>query len=167
MASRIVGVKMNDYGCMLRAYRRTVVDHICGCGEISTFVPALANAFAGSVAEVPIAHAPRRAGGSRYTLLRLLRLNFDLMTGFSLLPVQIVGIVGAIAAVTGVANAVVVSAWWLFHGGPIDRGGIFFAVVLFFIGIQILGIGLVGEYVARIYMEVRRRPRYIVSEVLE
>jgi undecaprenyl-phosphate 4-deoxy-4-formamido-L-arabinose transferase len=167
MASRIVGVKMNDYGCMLRAYRRSVVDHICGCGEISTFVPALANAFAGSVAEVPISHAPRSAGGSRYTLLRLLRINFDLMTGFSLLPVQIVGIAGAVAAAAGIATALIVSAWRLFHGGPLDRGGIFFAIVLFFIGVQIVGIGLVGEYVARIYMEVRRRPRYIVREVLE
>jgi undecaprenyl-phosphate 4-deoxy-4-formamido-L-arabinose transferase len=167
IASRIVGVKMNDYGCMLRAYRRSVVDHICGCGEISTFVPALANAFAGSVAEVPISHAPRRGGGSKYSLLRLLRLNFDLMTGFSLLPVQIVGVVGAVAAAAAVATALLVFAWRLFYGAPIDRGAIFFAVVLFFIGVQIVGIGLIGEYVARIYMEVRRQPRYIVREVLE
>jgi len=167
IASRIVGVEMKDYGCMLRAYRRSVVDHLRGGAENSSFMPALANAFAGSVAEVPVSHAPRRSGGSRYTLLRLMRINFDLMTGFSLLPVQIIGIVGAVAAAAGAIATLVVCASWLFFGGPVDRRGMFFAVVLFFIGVQIIGIGLIGEYVGRIYMEVLRRPRYVVREVLE
>jgi undecaprenyl-phosphate 4-deoxy-4-formamido-L-arabinose transferase len=167
IASRIVGVEMKDYGCMMRAYRRSVVDHLRGGAENSSFMPALANTFAGSVAEVPISHAPRRAGASKYSLLRLLRINFDLITGFSLLPVQIVGIAGAVATAVGAAAALVVCAAWLFSGGPIDRSGIFFAIVLFFIGVQILGIALIGEYIGRIYIEVRGRPRYIVREILE
>ena len=167
VTSAIVGVRMRDYGCMLRAYRRSVVDQIVACQEISRFIPALANTFAGSVAEVPVGHAPRRAGASKYGFFGLLRLNFDLMTGFSLLPIQAVSLAGVLVAVLGLAFAVFLGLRRLLVGPEVEGVFTLFAILFFFIGLQILALGLIGEYVGRIYQEVRRRPRYVISEVLE
>jgi undecaprenyl-phosphate 4-deoxy-4-formamido-L-arabinose transferase len=164
--SAMVGVRMTDYGCMLRAYRRSVVDQIIACQEISRFIPALANTFAASVAEVPVEHAPRRDGRSRYGLLRLLRLNMDLMTGFSLLPIQAVSLAGVLVAALGLGFAVFLGLRRLLVGPEVEGVFTLFAILFFFVGLQILALGLIGEYVGRIYQEVRRRPRYVVSEVL-
>jgi undecaprenyl-phosphate 4-deoxy-4-formamido-L-arabinose transferase len=164
--STIVGVRMTDYGCMLRAYRRDVVDQVVACQEISRFIPALANTFAASVAEVPVEHAPRQAGRSKYGLLRLLRLNMDLMTGFSLLPIQAVSLAGVLVAALGLAFAVFLGLRRLFVGPEVEGVFTLFAILFFFVGLQILALGLIGEYVGRIYQEVRRRPRYVIAEIL-
>jgi undecaprenyl-phosphate 4-deoxy-4-formamido-L-arabinose transferase len=166
VTSRIVGVSMKDYGCMLRAYRRDVVDRLRVCAESSTFIPALANSLAASVAEVSIEHAPRRFGRSRYTPLRLLRLNFDLLTGFSLAPIQFVSVTGIVVAFFGLFFALFLLIRRLIAGPEVEGVFTLFAILFFFIGIQILALGLIGEYVGRIYMEVRRRPRYVVRELL-
>ncbi len=165
--SATVGVRMRDYGCMLRAYRREVVEHLLQCRETSLFIPALANTFAASVAEVPVSHEPRRHGRSHYGLLRLLRLNFDLLTGFSLLPIQTVSLAGIGIAVLGLGFALFLAVRRLLVGPEVEGVFTLFAILFFFVGLQILALGLIGEYVARIYQEVRRRPRYIVAEVLE
>lgn len=167
LTSAVVGVRMRDYGCMLRAYRRPVVDRILGCQEISPFIPALANTFAASVAEVPVGHAPRRDGPSRYGILRLLRLNFDLLTGFSLLPIQTVSLAGILVSALGLGFAIFLGLRRLFVGPEVEGVFTLFAVLFFFAGLQILALGLIGEYVGRIYQEVRRRPPYVISEVLE
>ena len=99
--SRVTGVKLRDYGCMLRAYRRSVVDSINQCQESSSFIPALANLFAHRVAEIPVGHAERERGKSKYGIFKLLRLNFDLMTGFSNLPIHLVGFMGVTIAFLG------------------------------------------------------------------
>ena len=164
--SAIVGVRMTDYGCMLRAYRRSVVDQIVACHEISRFIPALANTFAAAVTEIPVAHAPRRHGRSKYGLLRLLRLNMDLMTGFSLLPIQAVSLSGVVVAALGLAFALFLGLRRLFVGPEVEGVFTLFAILFFFVGLQILALGLIGEYVGRIYQEVRRRPRYVVTEFL-
>lgn len=164
--SAIIGVRMTDYGCMLRAYRRPVIDQIVACQEISRFIPALANTFAGSVAEVPVEHAPRREGRSKYGLLGLLRLNMDLMTGFSLLPIQAVSLSGIIVAALGLAFAVFLGIRRYVVGPEVEGVFTLFAILFFFVGLQILALGMIGEYVGRIYQEVRRRPRYVVSEIL-
>ncbi len=167
VTSTVVGVPMHDYGCMLRAYRRSVVDQVLACPETSQFIPALANTFATSVAEVPVRHEPREHGRSRYGLFRLLRLNFDLLTGFSLLPIQMMSLTGIGVAVLGLAFAVILGLRRVLFIGK--GGGVFtlFAILFFVVGLQILALGLIGEYIARIYQEVRRRPRYVISEVLE
>jgi len=164
--SAIVGVRMTDYGCMLRAYRRSVVEQIVACQEISRFIPALANTFARAVAEVPVEHAPRQAGRSKYGLLRLLRLNMDLMTGFSLLPIQAVSLAGVVVATLGLGFALFLGLRRLLVGPEVEGLFTLFAILFFFVGLQILALGLIGEYVGRIYQEVRRRPRYVVSEEL-
>jgi len=165
--SATVGVRMRDYGCMLRAYRREVVEQILRCREISTFIPALANTFAGSVVEVPVKHEARRHGRSRYGLFRLLRLNFDLLTGFSLLPIQTVSLAGIGVAVLGVGFGLFLAIRRLLVGPEVEGVFTLFAILFFFVGLQIFALGLIGEYVARIYQEVRRRPRYVVAEQLE
>jgi undecaprenyl-phosphate 4-deoxy-4-formamido-L-arabinose transferase len=164
--SAIVGVRMTDYGCMLRAYRRSVVEQIVSCQEISRFIPALANTFAASVSEIPVEHAPRRAGRSKYGVLRLLRLNMDLMTGFSLLPIQAVSLAGVLVAALGLGFAIFLGLRRLLVGPEVEGVFTLFSILFFFVGLQILALGLIGEYVGRIYQEVRRRPRYVVREIL-
>ena len=167
VTSAVVGVPMRDYGCMLRAYRRSVVDKILACDGVSHFIPALANTFASSVAEVEVDHDPRRHGSSRYGLLRLLRLNFDLMTGFSLLPIQVISLGGLLVSILGLAFAVSLGLWRILVSPRIPGVFILFAILFILVGIQILALGLIGEYVGRIYQEVRHRPLYVISEVLE
>lgn len=166
VSSLIVGVTMKDYGCMLRAYRRPVVEYVCRSQEVSSFVPLLANSFAGAVAEIPVAHSARRSGRSKYTPFRLMRLNFDLLTSFSLVPIQVVGFAGILISFLGLAFGLFLMARRLFVGPEVEGVFTLFAILFFFVGLQILALGLIGEYVGRIYMEVRRRPRYVIKEVL-
>lgn len=167
VTSLIVGVRMRDYGCMLRAYRRSIVEQICRCPEVSSFIPALANSFAGSVAEVPVAHASRNSGKSKYTPFRLMRLNFDLLTGFSLLPIQVVSFAGIFISFLGLAFAAFLALRRLLLGPEVEGVFTLFAILFFFVGLQILALGLIGEYIGRIYLEVRRRPRFLIKELLE
>jgi undecaprenyl-phosphate 4-deoxy-4-formamido-L-arabinose transferase len=167
VTSAVVGVRMRDYGCMLRAYRRSVVDQIVACQGMTQVIPALANTFAASVAEVPVDHARRQHGRSRYGLLGLLRLNFDLLTGFSLLPIQVVSLTGLLVSILGLGGALVLGLRYLLAGRAAEGVVTLVASLVFVGGLQILALGLIGEYVGRIYQEVRRRPRYVISEVLE
>ena len=167
VSSLIIGVKMKDYGCMLRAYRRPVVERICECQEMASFIPALANAFAGSVAEIPVSHSARSTGRSKYGPFRLMRLNFDLLTGFSLLPIQVVSFAGIFISFAGIAFAGFLFIRRLIVGPEVEGVFTLFAILFFFVGLQILALGLIGEYIGRIYMEVRRRPRYVIKETWE
>lgn len=166
ITSRLVGVKLRDYGCMLRAYSRGVVNSINMCQESSSFIPALANTYAKKIAEIEVGHEERKMGTSKYSLFRLLRLNFDLMTGFSLLPIQWIGMLGVIIAVFGLAFAVFLLIRRLVVGPESEGLFTLFAILFFFMGIQILTLGIIGEYIGRIFQEVRRRPRFIIRKEL-
>ena len=164
--SRVTGTRLRDYGCMLRAYRREVVDSINQCQESSSFIPALANLYSHRVAEIPVGHAERERGQSKYSLIKLLRLNFDLMTGFSNLPIHAVGFIGVAIAALGLLFGLFLFLRRLFVGPEV--GGIFtlFAILFVFVGLNTLGPALIGEYVGRIYREVRGRPRYVIRQTL-
>jgi undecaprenyl-phosphate 4-deoxy-4-formamido-L-arabinose transferase len=166
ITSRLVGAKLRDYGCMLRAYRRNVIDSINLCQESSSFIPALANTYAKRIVEIEVGHEERKKGVSKYGLFRLLRLNFDLMTGFSLLPIQFIGMAGVVIALVGLGFAIFLLAR-RFIIGP-ESEGLFtlFAILFFFMGVQIFALGIIGEYIGRIFQEVRRRPRFIVKKEL-
>lgn len=166
ITSRLVGVKLRDYGCMLRAYSRPVIDHINMCTESSSFIPALANTFARRIAEIEVAHEERKKGQSKYSIFRLLRLNFDLMTSFSLLPIQFIGILGSIIAIMGLAFAVLLIIRRLIVGPEGEGVFTLFGILFFFIGIQIFALGIIGEYIGRIYQEVRKRPRFVIKKEL-
>jgi undecaprenyl-phosphate 4-deoxy-4-formamido-L-arabinose transferase len=166
LMSRVTGVKLRDYGCMLRAYRREVIDSINQCQESSSFIPALANLFSHRVAEIPVGHAERERGQSKYSLFKLLRLNFDLMTGFSNLPIHLVGFMGVAIALLGLLFGLFLFIRRIFVGPEV--GGLFtlFAILFVFVGLNTLGLALIGEYVGRIYREVRQRPRFIIRKTL-
>lgn len=162
---KMTGMKMTDYGCMLRAYHRNIVENINRCQEASTFIPALAQTFATSPSEVEVAHAERLEGESKYSLYKLIRLNFDLMTGFSVVPLQLFALMGILTSLFAVAFALFLLVRRFVVGAEVEGVFTLFAILFFFIGITIFGIGIVGEYVGRIYQEVRRRPRYVVRTV--
>src|SRR5262249_14641303 len=154
-----------DYGCMLRAYRRDVVQRVLRCRERSLFVPALAVTLARRVTEVPVAHEQRRFGHSRYSTLRLVRLGFDWLTGFSVLPVQLVSIFGIVTAITGLAFGLYLFVRRLYVGPEVAGVFTLVAILLVVLGGVFMAIGVVGEYVVRIYIEVRRRPLYMIDSV--
>ena len=166
LTSLIVGVPMHDYGCMLRAYRRHIVDTVVDCDEKAAFVPALANTFAKRVAEIPVGHNDRASGQSKYNLFGLAKLSLNLITGFSLIPIQMLSMTGIGISLLAVTMAVVLLGHRIIFG-PQEEGALWtlFSVLFFFVGIMFLGIGLIGEYVGRIYIEVRRRPTYIIRKV--
>jgi undecaprenyl-phosphate 4-deoxy-4-formamido-L-arabinose transferase len=168
MTAVATGVQLTDYGCMLRAYRRPVVKLLAASNEVSTFIPVLADLFAGRVTEIPVAHAERRHGESKYSLWKLFRLQFDLMTSFSVLPLRVTMGVGVAMAIVAFLVALVLIAGRLIYGHEWAVSGVFtlFALVFFFLGGQLFAIGLLGEYVGRIYQQVRDRPRYVIRQVI-
>jgi undecaprenyl-phosphate 4-deoxy-4-formamido-L-arabinose transferase len=160
--NKMTGMKMNDYGCMLRAYHRNIIENINRCGESTTFIPALAQTFASNPTEIEVAHAERAAGESKYSLYKLIRLNFDLMTGFSVVPLQLFALFGMLTSVLSLAFGLFLLVRRFIVGAEVEGVFTLFAILFFFIGIIIMGIGIVGEYVGRIYQEVRKRPRFVV-----
>lgn len=160
-------LKMEDEGCMLRAYRRDIVDLMASTGETSTFIPALALTYASNPTEVGVAHAERSAGTSSYNLYKLIRYNFDLVTGFSVFPLQVFTMIGLLISLFSFAFVVFLFLRRLVHGPEVEGLFTLFAIMFFLIGIVLFGLGIVGEYVGRIYQEVRKRPRFVVRRVLE
>ena len=171
LRERTTRIKMTDQGCMLRAYSRSIIDAINSCTEANTFIPALAYTFAHNPVEIEVAHEERAAGESKYSLYKLVRLNFDLMTGFSLMPLQLFSLLGMFIALVSMLTYFVVmierliasDSVWAALAAFYDRDILQF----FLLGIALFGIGLLGEYVGRIYEQVRGRPRYRVGAILE
>ncbi len=163
----ITNIRMKDQGCMLRAYRRNIVDSIVASGETSTFIPALAYSFAANPAEVEVAHAARAAGASKYRLYDLIRLNFDLMTGFSVVPLQVFTLFGITVSILSLLFVVYLFIRRLVIGPEVEGVFTLFAILYFLVGIAIMGLGIIGEYIGRIYKEVRRRPRFVIRAVYE
>ncbi|MBI2566959.1 MAG: glycosyltransferase [Candidatus Schekmanbacteria bacterium] len=162
------GVLMHDYGCMLRAYRRPVVDAILKCRETSTFVPVLANSFARRTTEIDVEHCERASGTSKYGLYKLVKLQFDLLTSMTTFPLRLLSILGGISALLGFAFSALLLVLRLALGPRWAADGVFtvFAVLFGFVGAQLLAMGLLGEYIGRIYLDVRGRPRYYVERVV-
>ncbi|HUW26352.1 MAG TPA: glycosyltransferase [Gallionella sp.] len=167
LRERITHIKMTDQGCMFRAYDRHIIDAVNSCKEVNTFIPALAYSFARNPAEVIVGHEERAAGESKYSLYSLIRLNFDLMTGFSLVPLQWFSMAGMLISLGSGLFFVFLVVRRLIIGPEAEGLFTLFALMFFLIGIALFGIGLLGEYIGRIYQQVRHRPRYLVEAVLE
>ncbi len=167
MVRQSTGVMMHDYGCMLRAYRRPIVDAMLLCRENSTFIPILANSFARTTTEIAVAHAPRLKGESKYDIIKLLSLQFDLLTSMSTFPLRLLSIVGSLIACCGMGFGVFLLIMRLVYGAAWAAEGVFslFAVLFVFVGAQFIGLGLLGEYIGRIFRDVRGRPRYFIQEI--
>lgn len=160
-------IHITDQGCMLRAYHRSVVAAVNDCREVNTFIPALAYLFARSPVEVEVAHAARAAGTSKYSLYRLMRLNFDLMTGFSVVPLQIYSLLGIVIALLSLIFVVYMGIRRLMVGPEVQGVFTLFGIAFFLMGVVLLGVGMLGEYVGRIYAQVLNRPRYRIDAILE
>lgn len=165
---RSTGVAMSDYGCMLRAYRASIVKAMLACRERSTFIPILANSFARHTTEIMVAHAEREHGESKYDFMRLINLMFDLVTCMTTTPLRLLSLVGGAMAAAGFGFAllllflrVIFGAAWAGHGTFV-----LFAVLFMFTGVQLVGMGLLGEYLGRMYNDVRARPRFFIERIV-
>jgi len=164
---KITHIKITDQGNMLRAYGRNVIDLINQCSEMNTFVPALAYTFARKPTEIIVEHEERAAGESKYSIYSLIRLNFDLMTGFSIMPLQLFSMFGMIMSALSGALVLLLLVRRFVLGAEAEGVFSLFAISFFLMGTILFGIGLLGEYVGRIYQQVRGRPRFVVQTILE
>lgn len=175
LASRIVnrlvargtGQSISDYGCMLRAYSAEVVAGMVACPERRTFIPALAMSLARRATEIEVDHAARAAGESKYNLYKLLKLNLDLMMGFTSIPLRFVSGVGLLIALLGIAFSIFLLVRRFIIGAEVEGVFTLFGVLFFFMGVQMMALGLVGEYLARMYDEIRARPRFLIRAITD
>jgi len=167
VARKITKVNMSDWGCMLRAYRRNIVERMVKCHEHSTFIPALATYFAKKVTEIEVVHEARYGGESHYSLRKLINLQFDLVSSFSDFPLKFIMYAGIGMAVLGVSFGVVLGIARMIYGAHWAAQGVFtlFAVLFAFVGLQFFALGVMGEYIGRIYREVRKRPEYMIERI--
>ncbi|HPE66793.1 MAG TPA: glycosyltransferase [Synergistales bacterium] len=162
ITNKITGLRLNDYGCMLRAYRRDIVNIINQSCESTTFIPALAQKFAVNPVEIPVGHTEREHGTSKYSIFRLIRLNFDLMTGFSLFPLQAVTMIGIVVSALSFVFALYLLLRRIIVGPEAEGVFTLLNINFFLMGITMSCVGITGEYIGRIYQEVRKRPRYVI-----
>jgi len=169
MAQKTTGELLHDYGCMLRAYRRHIVEAMLQCNERNTFIPILALNFAQKTTEIEVKHDPRKAGYSKYSLWKLINLQFDLLTSMSTFPLRLLMMLGIFISLIGFSLAVYILIMRaMMYGDNWSTRGIFtaFAIIYIFIGAQFIGMGLLGEYIGRMYYDVRSRPRFFIRQVV-
>ena len=167
LRERITDIRISDQGCMFRAYHRDIIRAILDSQETNTFIPALAYIYAGKPTEITVEHEERAAGTSKYSLFKLIHLNFDLVTSFSVVPLQVISIAGMVIAAASVLFVAYLFLRRLFIGPEVEGVFTLFAIAFFLMGVALFAIGLVGEYIGRIYIHVRHRPRYLVRTILE
>ena len=167
MREKLTRIRITDQGCMFRGYHRDIIASIIESNESQTFIPALAYLFAGNPTEIVVEHEERAAGESKYSLFKLIHLNFDLITSFSTAPLQWVSLGGMGIAGLSLLFVVYLAIRRLMLGPEVEGVFTLFAIVFFMIGVLMFAVGLLGEYIGRIYTEVRRRPRFLVGTVLD
>lgn len=167
LISQSTGVKLHDYGSMLRVYRREVVQLLNQTQESAKFITALTSWLGVDIVEVPVRHEMAADKQSRYKLRRLFRMTIDLATGYSLVPIQMVTAVGLLMALVGIGSGLFLLAWRIIFNVNITGLSSFIALILVLFGIQLAGLGIVGEYIGRIYIEVRGRPYYLIRTILD
>lgn len=167
LTNKIAKLDIKDYGCMLRGYDRRIIDIINISKESTTFIPALARKFAANPIELPVAHREREMGTSKYGLFQLIRLNFDLMTSFSLIPLQMVTMAGMVISFLSFILVCYMLLRRLILGPEVEGLFTLMAIQFLLTGITLFSLGIAGEYLGRVYREVSRRPRYAVRKILE
>ena len=161
--SLLIGVKLHDYGCMMRAYKKSIIKNLLLYGEKSVYIPAFSSWLSNNVVEVSIKHDPRLGGKTKYSLFMLLRQVFDLITAYTLIPIQIIGLTGIVLFFAGVFLFLYLMYFRLFLGTPSDLTS-FIAILIFFSGTILFSLGIISEYLVRLYKEVRKMPLYILKE---
>ena len=164
---KTTGIRLKDQGSMLRAYNRRVVALMVMSKERATYIPALAYSYASNPGFVKVHHAERAHGESKYSIFKLLRLHFDLMAGFSSAPLQFVTLTGMFISFFSFIFFIFMIFRRLIVGPEVQGVFTLFALQFLILGFLIFAVGLVGEYVGRIYLEVRNRPRFVIRKILE
>ena len=164
---KLTKIHMEDEGCMLRAYRREIIDTMVQSEESSTFIPALAVSFAANPTDVGVQHAAREEGTSSYNFYKLVRYNFDLLANFSRAPLEFFTIFGFIVAFLSMLLFIYLMVSRIVSGPDVQGVFTLFAILFFLVGVLLMALGIVGEYIGRIYEEVRKRPRFVIKRVLE
>lgn len=170
--SWITGVKLHDYGCTLKAFKREVAEHIRLYGEMHRFIPAIASAVGISIAEVPVNHRPRRHGSSKYGISRTFRVVLDLITvkfmlSYANRPIHVFGFIGMVSFLLGSLLSLVLIIQRQFYHIPLaDRPLFQLAILMVFIGIQFITFGLISELQVRTYHESQNKPIYYVRDVI-
>ncbi|MGO9611835.1 MAG: glycosyltransferase family 2 protein [Dissulfurispiraceae bacterium] len=172
LISKVTGVRLHDYGCSLKAYRREVVKNLRLYGEMHRFIPAIASWYGVRIAEIETTHHPRHKGKSKYGISRTVKVLLDLITvkflqSFSTKPIQFFGPLGIIFGIGGIGISLYLTVLKLFSG--IDIGGrplLLLGVLLIIVGIQFVGMGLLGEMIVRVYHESQKKPIYAIKKIL-
>ena len=176
LANRLIGwttgVRIHDYGCSLKAYRREVLDDVQLYGELHRFIPALAHAAGARVTEIPVRHHPRRFGRAKYGLSRTLKVVLDVLAvrflmSFSTRPIHVFGLLGLLSSAIGAILLLYLAIVRLFLQQPIaNRPLLLLAILLTMLGVQLVTSGLLAEMVTRTYYESQGKPIYTVREEL-
>jgi glycosyltransferase involved in cell wall biosynthesis len=173
MISWVTGVKLHDYGCTLKAFKKEVAKNLRLYGELHRFIPALAHWMGVTITEVPVNHRSRLHGRSKYGLSRTFKVILDLITvkfllTYSTRPIHIFGLWGMITGLIGIGLALVLAVQRLWFGVSLaNRPILLLAILLIFIGIQFISIGLLGELQVRTYHESQNKPIYFIKEIIQ
>jgi len=172
LISNVTGVKLHDYGCSLKAYKREVIKNLKLYGEMHRFIPAVASWYGVRVAEVETVHHPRMHGKSKYGISRTIKVVLDLITvkflqSFSTKPIQFFGPVGVLSGFLGFLILLYLSMDKILFGHDIGgRPLLLLGALLIIVGIQLIGMGLLGEMLVRVYHESQRKPIYVIKKIL-
>ena len=167
LREKITNIRMTDQGCMLRGYSRDIALEIAVSNESRTFIPALAYLYAARPTEITVAHEERAAGQSKYSLFKLIQLNFDLVTSFSSVPLQLISFTGIVVSILSLLFVCYLAYRRLFYGPEVEGVFTLFGITIFLMGLLLFSVGMLGEYIGRINGLVRRRRRFRVASVLE
>ena len=167
LREKVTNIHMTDQGCMLRGYSREIVREVAICNESRTFIPALAYLYAARPTEITVAHEERAAGKSKYSLLKLIQLNFDLMTSFSSMPLRLISLTGIAVSILSFLFVMYLAYRRLFYGPEVEGVFTLFGITIFLMGLLLFSVGMLGEYIGRINGLVRRRKRFRVASVLQ
>ena len=166
LRERITDIHITDQGCMFRGYHRDIVRILVDSDEVQTFIPALGYLYASNPCEVVVHHRERFAGTSKYSLFKLIHLNFDLITSFSTVPLQVFSLVGMLVSALSFVFVIYLFLRRLVLGPEAEGLFTLFAIAFFLLGLLLFAVGILGEYLGRVYGEVRNRPRYTIAAVL-
>ncbi len=167
LRERITDIRITDQGCMLRGYSRDIALAVAESNEAQTFIPALAYLYAMNPTEITVAHDERAAGDSKYSFFKLVQLNFDLMTSFSVMPLQVISITGIVVSLLSLLFVVYLAIRRLLIGPEVEGVFTLFGIAIFIMGVLLFAVGMVGEYIGRMYSQVRNRQRFQIAEILQ
>jgi len=155
---------LSDFGSMLRGYRRWVIEKVNESGGKSVYIPTFTALLGGKFCELEIEHKRREKGKSKYGLKKLFTLYFDMITDISLFPIQLISFLGILISFIGFALGIVIFLRRIFIGPEVEGVFTLFAFLFVLTGVLLISVGLIGEYVGRIYGEISKKPRFVIRE---